>query len=97
MGSLRGWSSARCRHIVVHGRDGQFGPAHPAPGQADPVEGLRRCHLVDQVQVDVEQVGFSVAGADHVALPYLFGQRGRRACGAHFASPCPTLWDIISL
>ena len=45
-----------------------------APGQAQAVEGLGRGDLVDQVQVDVEQVGLAVGLADHVALPDLVGQ-----------------------
>jgi len=31
--------------------------------QSQPFEGLRRCHLVDEVQVDVEQIGLSGAVA----------------------------------
>jgi hypothetical protein len=43
------------RDVVVHRRDREVGPAHAAPGQAQGLERLRRGHLVNQVQVDVEQ------------------------------------------
>ena len=46
------------------------GAAHPAAGQPQPVEGLRRGHLVDQVQVDVDQ-----AVGDLVGLPDLVEHR----------------------
>ncbi len=42
-------------HIVVHGGHGQVGAPHPAPGQSQPLERLRRGDLMHQVQVDVEQ------------------------------------------
>ncbi len=67
------------RHIVVHGGDGQVRPAHPAAGQPQSVEGLRRGHLVDQVQIDVQQVGFVGGLADHVPVPHLLGQGKRWA------------------
>ena len=79
MGSASGSAERRRGDVVVHSGDGQFGPAHLTPGQAQPVERLRRGHLVDEVEVDVEQVGLSVAGSDDVALPHLLSQRGRRA------------------
>ena len=47
--------------VVVRGGDGELGPAHRAAGEAEPVEGLRAGHLVDEVEVDVEQVGAVVA------------------------------------
>ena len=74
MGSSMGPLEVGGRHVVVHGGDGQVGPAHAAAGQAQPVEGLRRGHLVDQVQVDVEQVGFVGGLADQVAVPHLVGE-----------------------
>jgi len=46
---------------VVRRRQGEVGPAHGAAGEAQPVEGLRRGHLVHQVQVDEEQVGLASA------------------------------------
>ena len=51
-----------------------------AAGQAQAVEGLGRGDLVDQVQVDVEQVGLAVGAVDDVALPDLVGQGARCWC-----------------
>ena len=45
-----------------------------AAGQAQPVEGLGRRHLVHQVQVDVEQVGLVGRPAHDVALPHLLAE-----------------------
>jgi hypothetical protein len=44
-------------HVVIDGRDGAIGTAHLAAGQAQAFKGLRRGDLVEQLQVDVEQVG----------------------------------------
>ena len=63
------------RHVVVHRGDGEIGPADGASGQAEPVEGLGRRDLVDQVQVDVEEVGLALAVPHDVALPHLLGER----------------------
>ena len=68
--------------VVVLGGDGEVGPAHRAAGQAQAVEGLRAGHLVDEVEVDVEEVGLARAGVDDVAVPDLLGQRGGRCHGS---------------
>ena len=79
-----GLVDVRGRDVVVLGGDGQVGPAHAAAGQAQAVEGLGRGDLVDEVEVDVEQVGLAgaVAGVHHVAVPDLLGQGagGIRRC-----------------
>ncbi len=41
------------------------------PGQAQPVEGLGRGHLVEQVQVDEEEVGLALGRVDDVGVPDL--------------------------
>jgi hypothetical protein len=68
------------RDVVVHRGEGEVGPAHGAPGLPDAVERLRRGHLVDEVQVDVEQVGLPLGGPDDVLVPDLLhdGLRGHR-------------------
>src|SRR5207245_6492605 len=48
-------------------------PAHPPVGDPQALEGLRRGHLVDQVQVDVKQIRFALADGDHVVFPDLRG------------------------
>ena len=63
------------RHVVVHRRHGEVGAAHGATVQAQAVEGLRRGDLVDEVEVDVEEVGLTVGAADDVPFPHLLGER----------------------
>ena len=62
------------RHVVVHRRHGQVGPAHRAAREAKPLEGLRRGDLVHEVQVDVEQRRLARLVADDVPLPHLVEQ-----------------------
>ena len=44
------------RDVVILGGDRQLGAANAPTGQAQPLERLRAGHLVDEVQVDVEQI-----------------------------------------
>ena len=62
-------------HVVVGGGDGEVGPAHAAARQPDAVEGLRAGDLVDEVEIDVEQVGLAGCAAHHVAVPHLLRER----------------------
>ena len=66
----RGDGRAVGRRVVVGGRERAVGAAHRAAGHAQAVEGLRAGHLVDEVQVDVEQ-----AVGHLVGLPDLVEQR----------------------
>ena len=59
------WSSVA---IVRSGRR-----TRPA-GEPEALEGLRRGHLVDQVEVDEEEVGLAVGAAYDVLVPDLLGQ-----------------------
>ena len=59
--------------MVGHG-EGEVGPAHGPPGQAQALEGLRAGDLVHEVEVDVEQVGLAVALANEMLIPDLLGQ-----------------------
>ena len=63
------------RHVVVGGGHGELGAADPAPRQADAVEGLGAGHLVDEVEIDVEEVGLAGCSAHHVAVPHLLRER----------------------
>ncbi len=73
------------RDVVVDRREGAVGPAHPAAGEPQAVEGLRRGHLVDQVEVHVEQGLLAAPLRDHlVGLPDLLEQRL-----AHLTHPPP--------
>ena len=65
--------------VVVLGGDGEVRAAQRAAGQPEALEGLRRGHLVDQVEVDEEKVGlgvgsFAFALAHHVRVPDFLGQ-----------------------
>jgi hypothetical protein len=60
---------------MILGGQGQVGATHGTAGQSQSVEGLRAGHLVQQVQVDVEKVGFTLGPTHHVCVPYLLGQR----------------------
>ena len=57
------------RDVVVHRRERQFGPPHLPPRQAQALERLRRGHLVDEVQVDVEQRRLALGLVDEVRFP----------------------------
>ena len=74
--------------VVVLGGHREVRAAHLAAGEAQTVEGLRARDLVDEVEIDVEQIGFTGGAVHHVALPHLLGQR---AC--HVG--CLTFWDTI--
>ena len=75
------------RRVVVLGREREIGPADRAAGQPQAVEGLRAGHLVQQVQVDVEQIGFAFGGLHHVGVPDLLGQGP-----GSLAVMTPTIW-----
>lgn len=66
------------RGVVVLGGDGEVEAAHPAPGLAQPVEGLRAGHLVQQVQIDEEKVGLALRAPDDMVVPDLL-----RECPTH--------------
>ena len=43
--------------------------------EAKTIEGLGACHLVNQVQIDIENRWFACRLDDNMLLPYLFKQR----------------------
>ena len=63
------------RDVVVLGGDGEVGPADGAAVEAQAVEGLGRGDLVDEVEVDVEQVGLAVAGVRRRGASHTFSLR----------------------
>jgi hypothetical protein len=76
------------RHVVVFGGDGEVGPAHRAPVEPKPIEGLRAGHLMYEVQIDVDQVwlarfAFACAVGDDVVSPHLLCHGARRVDGGH--------------
>ena len=63
--------------VVVLGGEGQVGTAYGAPGQSQAVEGLRGRHLVEEVEIDVEEVRLTASrgsGSHQVLVPDLLGQ-----------------------
>ena len=69
------------RHVVVGHRHRRVGPANLAAGELQPFEGLRRRDLVDQVKIDVDQVGAFALRGDDVVLPDLVKEGARRGHG----------------
>ena len=61
----------RRRHIMVHRCNGAVRPAYLAPGQAQPFKCLRRCDLVDELQIDVEQRRLALRLCYDVLFPNL--------------------------
>ena len=59
---------------MVLGRERQVGPADGATGEAEPVEGLGAGDLVEEVEVDVEEVGLPLGATDDVCVPDLLGE-----------------------
>jgi hypothetical protein len=77
-------------HVVVFGGDGQVGTAHLTAGLAQPVERLRAGHLVQQVKVDIEQIGLALRAAHHVGVPDFLGERtAHHALSLRLASRIP--------
>jgi hypothetical protein len=60
--------------VVVLGRHRQVRPAYGPAGGAQAVERLGAGDLVDEVQVDVEEVGLSLRAADDVCVVDLLRQ-----------------------
>ena len=57
---------------MIHCRERQIGAAHAELARPQLGERLRRCHLVNQMQVDVEHSGNALGlGANHVIIPDL--------------------------
>ena len=67
-------------HAVVDGGQRQVGPAHRPSVQPEPVEGLGRGDLMNQVQVDVYQGRFALDLPHQMAVPYLFEEGLWRGC-----------------
>ena len=57
-------AAVRGRNVVVDDRKGLFRRAHVAAGDAQALERLGRGHLMDEVHVDIQQVGLAL-GPSH--------------------------------
>src|ERR1700691_3528991 len=58
--------------IVVGRRQREVGAANAATVQAQAVKGLGTGHLVDEVEVDIEECRLALRSDDDVVLPYFF-------------------------
>src|SRR5699024_2819660 len=58
-------------NVVVLGRESQIGAPNTPAGKAKAVECLRARHLVDEMEIDVEEVRLAVGVANDVFVPYL--------------------------
>ena len=68
---------------VVGGGGGEVGTPDPELARAQPGEGLRRGHLVDEVAVDVEDGGCALLLRDDVGIPESSGAAFEaRSCGS---------------
>ena len=61
--------------VVILGREGEIGAAYDASRRAQRIECLGARDLVHEVEVDVEEVGFTFRTAHHVRVPDLLRQR----------------------
>ena len=61
-------------NAMVDGGQGQVGPAHGSPCQAQGFEGLGGGHLVNQVEIDVKEIGLAGSRIHDVVVPHLFEQ-----------------------
>ena len=78
------------RDVVILGGQREVGPAHRTAGHSQPVERLRAGDFVNQVQVDVDQVGLAGrAGTrprdDDVVSPHLLSEGAGRVGISHCA------------
>ena len=73
--------------VVVLGRQREVGAAHRTAGEAQPVEGLRARHLVEEVEVDVEQVRLALTTTHDVCVPHLLCQGPAHGQHLHETGP----------
>ncbi len=72
------------RHIVVSNRQRLLRRVHLAACQAQTLKGLRACHFMDEMAVDVEKAGAVLFHFDQMSIPD-FIVHGARC--SHFHSP----------
>ena len=61
--------------VVIHRGERELGPAQWPFREAEPLECLRARDLMDEMKVDVEQIGLAFGPADDVPLPDLLRER----------------------
>lgn len=80
------------RDVVVLGCEREIRSVYRSCGRPQAVEGLRARHLVDEVQVDVEQLGLVRPERDGVPRPDLLDHvtRPDNPCGSGHSARSPT-------
>src|SRR5271170_2312966 len=61
-------------HIMIDGRNAAVGPAHRAAKDPQPLKRLRRGHLVNKVQVNIQDRRLVLRRCYDMRVPYLFKQ-----------------------
>ena len=61
--AIRGWN------VVIDGAESEIRASHFATGLTQSVKRLRRRHLVDEMEIDVEKRGFTTGFANNVCGP----------------------------
>ncbi len=69
------------RDVVIDHCESRLRAANLAPGHAQPLEGLRAGHLVDEMAVDIDQAGSVFLPVDDMGVPYLVEERPRLCHG----------------
>lgn len=69
-----------CWNVVILGGNGEVWPAHWTIINTKAVKRLRAGYLMDEMQVDVQQVGFAGLAGNNVSVPHFLGQGLGRAC-----------------
>ena len=64
------------RHVVVFGCNREFRTTNRALRQTQAIESLRACHFMNEVQVDVQKIGFVSGRVHDVAVPNFLGEGG---------------------
>ena len=66
------------RHIVVDDGESLLRRADLAARHAQPLEGLRTRHFMDEMAIDIEEAGAVVLAVDDMVVPDLVVKRARR-------------------
>jgi hypothetical protein len=59
--------------VVVLSRYREIRTTYRATGETEAIKSLRASHFVNEVQVDVQQIGLTLRARDHVICPDLLG------------------------
>jgi hypothetical protein len=74
--SIGGWN------IMVGCAKSQIGPPDGSTRLAQSIEGLWRCHLVNEVQIDVKKSGFALSFSNNVSSPELIEEGHKNGLGS---------------